>query len=140
MTRSVPGTSRNTRQRTEILNLLDDTNDFQSAQRVYQALRDRGTPVGLTTIYRTLQMLAEADEVDTMRLDNGEQLYRRCSRPTHHHHLVCRDCGATVEIAGPALERWAEKVATENGYVDVSHTLDIFGTCGKCSRRRISTP
>jgi Fur family ferric uptake transcriptional regulator len=84
-------------------------------------------------------MLSEANEVDTTRLDNGEQLYRLCSRPAHHHHLVCRDCGAAVEIARLPIERWADNVAADNGYVDVSHTIDIFGTCGKCRRRRNST-
>lgn len=136
MTPSVPGTSRNTRQRAEILTLLDEANDFQSAQRVYLALLDRGAKVGLTTVYRTLQILAEADEVDTMRLPSGEQLYRRCSRPSHHHHLVCRECGNTVEIAGPTIERWADKVAEENGYIEVSHTIDVFGVCPTCAGRR----
>lgn len=136
MTPSVPGTSRNTRQRAEILTLLDEASDFQSAQRVYHQLRERGARVGLTTVYRTLQILADADEVDTMRLPGGEQLYRRCSRPSHHHHLMCRECGTTVEIAGPTIERWAEKVAEENGYTEVSHTIDLFGVCPKCSRRR----
>ena len=139
MTPTVPGTSRNTRQRAEILSLLDEASDFQSAQRVYHELRDRGAKVGLTTVYRTLQILAEADEVDTMRLANGEQLYRRCSRPSHHHHLVCRECGNTIEISGPAIERWADKVAEENGYIEVSHTIDIFGVCPKCVRQR-ATP
>jgi Fur family ferric uptake transcriptional regulator len=135
VTPTVPGTSRNTRQRTEILALLDEANDFQSAQRVYHELRGRGTTVGLTTVYRTLQILVEAEEVDTMRLRSGEQLYRRCRRPTHHHHLVCRECGHTVEIAGPAIERWADKVAHEHGFTEVSHTLDILGRCPRCSRR-----
>lgn len=136
MTPTVPGASRNTRQRALILSLLNEATDFQSAQRVYHELRDRGAKVGLTTVYRTLQMLAEADEVDTMRLPSGEQLYRRCTRPSHHHHLVCRECGNTVEIAGPAIERWADRVAAEHGYTEVSHTIDLFGVCPECTRRR----
>ena len=136
MTPTVPGTSRNTRQRAEILGLLDEASDFQSAQSVYHQLRDRGAKVGLTTVYRTLQILAEAAKVDTMRLPNGEQLYRRCSRPSHHHHLVCRECGNTVEIAGTAIERWADKIAEEHGYTEVSHTIDIVGVCPRCMRRR----
>ncbi|MGC1208829.1 MAG: transcriptional repressor, partial [Ornithinimicrobium sp.] len=47
----------------------------------------------------------------------------------HHHHLVCRVCGRTVEIEGPAVETWAERVAAEHAFVDVAHTLEIFGTC-----------
>ncbi len=67
-----------------------------------------------------------------LRTDDGEAVYRRCSR-SHHHHLVCRRCGRTVEVEGPAVERWAEKVADEHGYTDVSHQVEIFGTCPACS-------
>ena len=87
----------------------------------------RGERVGLTTVYRTLQALADAGEIDVMRPPGGEHLYRRCSEG-HHHHLVCRRCGRTVEVEGPAVERWADQVAAEHGYADVSHTLEIFGT------------
>jgi Fur family ferric uptake transcriptional regulator len=132
VTRSMSGITRNTRQRAEVLALLTDTDDFRSAQQLHSTLRHDGSRVGLTTVYRTLQVLADAGEVDTMRLPSGETLYRRCSR-THHHHLVCRGCGATAEVEGPAVERWADKVAAEHGYTDVSHTLEIFGTCAACA-------
>jgi Fur family ferric uptake transcriptional regulator len=135
VSQAVPGATRNTRQRVEILELLDDVNGFQTPQQLHASLRQRGARVGLTTVYRTLQILADAEEIDTMRLPSGEQLYRRCRRPTHHHHLVCRDCGNTVEIAGLAIERWAERVAADNGFVDISHTIDIFGVCPRCARR-----
>jgi Fur family ferric uptake transcriptional regulator len=50
-----------------------------------------------------------------------------------HHHLVCRSCGGTVEVLGPAVESWADRIAAEQGYTDVSHTLEIFGTCPRCA-------
>jgi Fur family ferric uptake transcriptional regulator len=131
---TTPGITRNTRQREEVLALLAQADDFRSAQQLHMTLRERGTAVGLTTVYRTLQLLVDADEVDTMRLPSGEQLYRRCSR-THHHHLVCRDCGATVEVEGPAVERWADKIAAAHGFTEISHTLEIFGTCAGCTAR-----
>jgi Fur family ferric uptake transcriptional regulator len=56
-------------------------------------------------------------------------VYRRCTSGAHHHHLVCRECGRTVEVEGPAVERWADAVAAQHGFRDVSHTLEIFGTC-----------
>lgn len=96
-------------------------------------LRDRGERLGLTTVYRTLQGLADAGEVDVMRPPSGEYLYRRCGRG-HHHHLVCRSCGTAVEVDGPAVESWADRVAAEHGFTDVSHTLEIFGTCRVCAR------
>ena len=124
---------RHTRQRAEVLALLAGTGEFRSAQQLHAALRDRGVAVGLTTVYRTLQFLADTGEVDHMRLPDGEQLYRRCGRAEHHHHLVCRGCGATVEVEGPVVEQWAENLADSHGFTDVSHTLEVFGLCPACA-------
>lgn len=130
---SIPNTTRSTRQRGEVLALLRDVDSSHSAQQLHMMLRERGAKVGLTTVYRTLQLLVDAGEVDATRLPGGEQLFRRCSRRTHHHHLVCRTCGRTVEVAGPAVERWAGGVAEKHGFTDVGHTLEIFGTCSTCA-------
>ena len=136
MTQPIRGATRNTRQRGEVLALLEEVDDFRTPQQLHSDLRSNGAKVGLTTVYRTLQMLVDAGEVDTMRLPTGEQLFRRCGR-SHHHHLVCRQCGTTVEVEGPAVERWADKLAAEHGFIDVSHTLEIFGTCPRCARRGV---
>jgi len=132
MTESEGPALRNTHQRRAVSALLGSLEGFHSAQDLHSMLRDRGERVGLTTVYRTLQSLADVGEVDVMRPPGGEQLFRRCSEG-HHHHLVCRSCGSTVEVEGPAVEHWADKVAARHGYSDVSHTLEIFGTCGDCS-------
>ncbi|PZV97815.1 Fur family transcriptional regulator, ferric uptake regulator [Micromonospora phaseoli] len=124
---------RNTRQRSAVSALLAEVEGFHSAQDLHAMLRDRGERVGLTTVYRTLQGLADAGEIDVMRPPGGEHLYRRCSEG-HHHHLVCRACGRTVEVAGPTVETWADRVAAQHGFTDVSHTLEIFGTCPTCAR------
>jgi Fur family ferric uptake transcriptional regulator len=125
-------TARNTRQRGAVSALLARVKGFHSAQELHAMLRERGERVGLTTVYRTLQALADAGEVDVMRPPGGEHLYRRCS-DGHHHHLVCRSCGRTVEVLGPAVESWADRVAAHHGFVEVSHTLEIFGTCPSCA-------
>jgi Fur family ferric uptake transcriptional regulator len=124
---------RNTRQRGTIAALLREVEGFHSAQDLHAMLRSRGERVGLTTVYRTLQSLADAGDLDVMRPPGGEHLYRRCS-DGHHHHLVCRSCGATVEVLGPTVETWADRMAAEHGYTDVAHTLEIFGTCPACKR------
>jgi Fur family ferric uptake transcriptional regulator len=115
--------TRSTRQRAAVAQALDKLDEFRTA----------GENVGLTTVYRTLQALADSSEVDVLRNADGETAYRRCSKG-HHHHLVCRNCGRTVEVEGPAVERWADKVAAEHGYADISHTLEIFGTCADCQQ------
>ncbi|GIH20208.1 Fur family transcriptional regulator [Rugosimonospora africana] len=135
MTSVVPGATRNTRQRAQVLGLLEATDGFRSAQQLHASLRDGGAQVGLTTVYRTLQLLADAGEVDQMRLPDGEQLYRRCGGSRHHHHLVCRECGRAIEVEGPAVERWAQAQAVAHGFVDVDHTIEIVGTCADCAAR-----
>ncbi len=127
----VPGL-RSTRQRTAVARLLDTAEDFRSAQEIHEELRRNGEGIGLTTVYRTLQGLADAGEIDMLRTGTGEAMYRRCSSH-HHHHLVCRHCGHTVEVEGPAVERWAERVAGEHGFSDLSHTVEIFGCCPRCA-------
>jgi Fur family ferric uptake transcriptional regulator len=122
---------RTTRQRTAVAAVLDQLEGFHSAQEVHARLRAEGDTVGLSTVYRAVQALADDGELDSIRTDTGEALYRRCST-RHHHHLVCRSCGRTVEVEGPAVERWADRVADEHGFADVSHTLEIFGTCAAC--------
>lgn len=127
----VPGV-RVTRQRSAVSALLDETDEFRSAQDMHTVLRGRGDGIGLTTVYRTLQSMAETGDVDVLRTDSGEAVYRRCSSG-HHHHLVCRGCGATVEVEGPTVERWARGVAAEHGFADVGHTVEVFGTCPACA-------
>jgi Fur family ferric uptake transcriptional regulator len=131
MSEGIVGMQRTTRQRAAVSAALDSVSDFRSAQELHDLLRRRGENVGLTTVYRTLQSFAEVGEVDVLRTDDGESVYRRCSRG-HHHHLVCRVCGRAVEVEGPAVEQWADRVAAEHGFTEVSHTMEIFGRCADC--------
>jgi Fur family ferric uptake transcriptional regulator len=126
------GGTRFTRQRAELLALLDDVGGFRTPLQLYRDLRSRGAGVGLTTVYRNLQWLCDAGEIDAMRMPTGEQLFRRCGA-AHHHHLVCRNCAAAAEVSSAAMERWAATTGFNNGFTDISHTLEIFGLCAHCS-------
>ncbi|MFF2525480.1 Fur family transcriptional regulator [Streptomyces liangshanensis] len=130
---TAPVRGRSTRQRAAVAAALDQVDEFRSAQELHDMLKHRGDSVGLTTVYRTLQSLADAGEVDVLRTNDGESVYRRCSTGDHHHHLVCRICGKAVEVEGPAVEQWAETIAAQHGYVAVAHTVEIFGTCAECA-------
>jgi Fur family ferric uptake transcriptional regulator len=124
---------RNTKQRGEVWRALEANPGFVSAQELHQALRDIGSAIGLATVYRTLNALADEGNVDALTRE-GENLYRACS-PGHHHHIICRECGLTKEIEATAVEAWAKAVAAEHGYADPQHIVDIFGTCGACQPR-----
>ena len=123
---------RPTRQRAAVQAVLREIDDFTSAQNLHALLRAQGQRVGLATVYRTLQAMATDGAVDMMRTSDGEAVYRRCSSERHHHHLVCRSCGRTVEVEGTVVESWTDKISAENGFTDVEHTLEFFGTCPSC--------
>ncbi|MFN8076132.1 MAG: transcriptional repressor [Kineosporiaceae bacterium] len=122
---------RQTRQRAAVWKALSDTNEFRSAQELHQRLREGGDAVGLATVYRALQALAEDGDVDVLRTDDGEALYRRCSSG-HHHHLICRSCRATIEVDAQPMEAWARQVAEQHGYAMLDHLVEVFGLCRDC--------
>ncbi len=85
---------RITRQKTAVRALLNDLEGFHSAQQIHEMLAERGERVGLATVYRNLQQLADSGDVDMLRM--GEENVFRACEPHHHHHIVCRNCGRTI--------------------------------------------
>jgi Fur family transcriptional regulator, ferric uptake regulator len=129
------GRQRNTRQAAQVESVLAVSEGFRTAQQLHSELQGRGEKVGLTTVYRHLNLLAANGTVDVVHTADGEAQYRMCTPPAgagrhdHHHHVVCRVCGRSVEVSGPEVEAWAERVAREAGFTEVTHTLEVFGLC-----------
>ncbi len=124
---------RQTWQKEAVRDALAGCPDFIAAQQLHSQLRGEGSTIGLATVYRNLNEMVRNNEADTLHTSNGEQLYRLCGQE-HHHHLICRDCGKTVEIDAP-LESWVDSVAAQHGFSDVRHIVDIFGVCPDCQRK-----
>ena len=123
---------RSTKQRAAIYDVVQKLPNFHSAKDIHAELTQRGSSVGLSTVYRALSAMANDGDVDTLLRDDGETLYRQCAESAHHHHLVCRQCGATIEVDGPTVETWTQHIAAQHDFDDVSHTLEIFGRCPQC--------
>lgn len=126
---------RNTWQREAVRTALVSHDNFLSAQNLHVLLKDSGSAIGLATVYRTLADLTAQGAADSLQSPEGENLYRACSSGTHHHHLICRNCGLTVEIKAHAVETWAHAVAAEHGFSQANHVVDVFGICAKCTSR-----
>lgn len=124
---------RNTWQREAVRSALSDAEGFVSAQGLHGSLHAGGSSIGLATVYRALADLAQEGEADSLQSPEGESLYRACSTSEHHHHLICRHCGLTVEIEADAVETWARAVAAENGFTQAAHVVDVFGLCAACT-------
>lgn len=126
---------RNTWQREAVRAALVAAPGFVSAQQLHQALRTSGSTIGLATVYRALASLHEAGDADSLQSPEGENLFRSCALEGHHHHLICRSCGYTEELKAKVVEEWSQSVAAELGFRDVTHVVDIFGTCATCSSK-----
>lgn len=123
---------RRTWQRDAVRDALGEREEFVSAQVLHAGLRESGSPIGLATVYRALADLAADGAVDHLQHE-GESLYRACGSSGHHHHLICRSCGRTVEISADPVEAWARSVAAEHGFRDAEHVVDVFGLCAACA-------
>ena len=129
---AVVGSTRSTKQQAAMREILYEADGFRTAQELHRLLVEKGDSVGLATVYRTLSRLADAGEIDSIVNADGETQYRRCS-DGHHHHLVCVECGNAVEISAKAVERWAQRMASDHGYTDIHHTVELAGRCPDCS-------
>ncbi|GGH42750.1 Fur family transcriptional regulator [Microbacterium album] len=127
---------RNTWQRERVRDALAEARGFVSAQALHATLRDENTGIGLATVYRALAGLAASGEADSLQSPEGEALYRACAMEGHHHHLICRSCGLAVEIEATAVEQWARETATQHGFTEAEHVVDIFGLCRSCAAAR----
>ncbi|ROP73519.1 Fur family zinc uptake regulator [Frigoribacterium sp. PhB107] len=126
---------RNTWQREAVREALGRSEGFVSAQSLHGQLRETGSPIGLATVYRALADLATDGAADSLQQE-GESLYRACTPGTHHHHLICRTCGTTVEIEADAVETWARQIAAQHGFTEAQHIVDVFGTCAACTAEK----
>ncbi|MEY4079110.1 MAG: hypothetical protein RIS80_879 [Actinomycetota bacterium] len=122
---------RNTWQKDAVRHALSEASGFVSAQQLHQVLHAHGSTIGLATVYRVLADLLLAGDADSITSTDGQLLYRACTT-NHHHHLVCRECGLTVEIDADQVEAWANSIGSANGFTEVSHTIELFGLCGGC--------
>lgn len=124
---------RKTWQRDAVREALAGAEGFVSAQELHRILEQQNRRIGLATVYRALTSLAEDGEADSLRTADGER-YRSCDTESHHHHLICRVCTATVEIEAPEVEAWLNSLARKYGYRDLTHDFEAFGVCPDCAK------
>lgn len=124
--------SRNTVQRREVIGVLSQVPGFVSAQELHTLIERDGGHIALATVYTQLKKLVQNGDVDVVMTDRGESLYRRCVVESHHHHLSCRLCGATVEVDAPELEKWSHDIGERFGFRELHHVVEFNGICASC--------
>jgi Fur family transcriptional regulator, ferric uptake regulator len=120
--------------RRSVVELLGRQNCCLSAQEIFDRLRSGRRPVGIATVYRTLDILADLRLVK--RIDAGDGIARyepALPDGDHHHHLVCRDCGKVEAFVDPRLERAIDRAAGGLGYSVDEHEVVLTGACADCT-------
>lgn len=125
---------RHTQQRSVVLAAFIRADGFVGARALHAQLAADGTPVGLSTVYRTLTALAGAGRADLVRDTGGERLFRYRPGPDHRHYLICTECGLSRPVDSDPIEDWAESVAHDSGFAHVRHTIELSGVCPDCGR------
>ena len=133
MTGPTQAERRPTRQRAAIARALVGSEEFRSAQEIHAALAGSGTRVGLATVYRNLQALAADGEVDVIRTADGEAVYRACST-THHHHVVCRSCGAIADVDCATGQAPCLTASNDHGFKIDEAEVVYWGLCPDCGK------
>jgi Fur family ferric uptake transcriptional regulator len=127
--------TRKTLQRDAIARVLRASERFRTAQEIHVQMRLDGETVGLTTVYRHLQIFVDEGVVHTVQLEDRQTAYRWCGTVQHHHHLVCRGCGASRQLLDGEFEARVAKATEGQGFTELSHTFEVFGVCPSCQRQ-----
>ena len=128
---------KQSKQRQALIDLFLGLATHVSAEDLHAAAHAAGLNAGLATVYRTLNLLADAGLVEQKQFGEGSFVYEIAKPGTHHDHLICLDCGAVLEFENHEIERLQEKVAAAHDFKLASHRLDLFGHCQRvnCERR-----
>ena len=112
--------------RLKILEILErDSERHMTAEDIYQCLRDANEDVGIATVYRVLTQFESAGLVERHNFDSGPAVYE-FDRGEHHDHMVCTETGKVIEFHNSEIEELQVKIAAENGYQLVGHSLVLY--------------
>lgn len=126
---------KQTTQRQAILCAFLRTRDHLSVEQLLRLVQKRDAKIGLTTVYRTLKLLVGAGLASTLELHDGVLRYENRYNRRSHHHMVCTECGESVEFFSPEIDQIEMKIGKQFRYRTSGHTFQIRGVCLSCSRK-----
>lgn len=125
---------KRTVQRELILDVFLETKGHSSTEELYKLIKLKDPNVGVTTVYRTLKLLAECGLAREEKLGDGRTRYEHLYNQQHHDHLICTKCGALIEFYSEAIENKQDEVTKQFKFQPTHHSLRIFGICYQCQR------
>ena len=128
--------SRWTMPRETILKLLSRSAQHMSAKEIYASLHKSYPGMGLSTVYRTLDLLARMGIVTKLALGDGQSRYefKSSEKEEHHHHLICSECGTVTDFTNCDLSELEQRLSHETGFTIGNHLLEFVGQCQNCQK------
>jgi Fe2+ or Zn2+ uptake regulation protein len=122
---------RITAPRLEILGILKSNHKPLTMSEIHAKTKNK--KIDLATIYRTINLFSELGIVHEINFKDEFKRYELVYDRHHHHHIVCKKCKRVDNVEACVLEE-LEKLLNKKGYTEISHSLEFFGVCEKCSR------
>ena len=121
-----------TPQRRAVLEAVFETHRHFDADELVDMLKRRNKRISRATVYRMLELLVRGGFVGAMELGESRKVYEHIVGHTHHDHMICTECGRTIEFGDGMIELLQQKVCNELNFKAQSHSLRIFGICESC--------
>jgi Fur family peroxide stress response transcriptional regulator len=125
---------RLTPQRVALLRLLSESRDHPSAKDLYDQLRRQFPTTSLATIYKTLNVLKDLDEVLELGFSNDDNRYDG-NKPYPHPHVICIRCRKIIDFDRDVIASLEQELAQASGFEIISHRLDFYGLCPECRQK-----
>ena len=126
---------KQTAQRDTILRTFLETRDHLSTDELFRLVRKKDAKIGFTTVYRTLKLLGECGLASAVPFPDGMARYEHQFNRRSHHHMVCTDCGASVEFFSPEVTKIEEEIGRKYRFDATRHNFQIYGVCEDCRKR-----
>ena len=126
---------KHTTQRDVILSTFIGTRDHVTTEQLHRMVQAMDRTIGYTTVYRTLKLLVECGLASEVAFHDGVARYEHQFNRRSHHHMVCTECGSSVEFFSPEVDKIEQEIGRKHHYETTRHTFQIYGVCDECRRK-----
>src|SRR5690348_18425377 len=129
---------KQTEQRNTILRTFLETREHLSTDELHRLVKKKDARIGYTTVYRTLKLLVECVLASVVAFHDGIARYEHQFNRRSHHHIVCTNCGSSVEFFSPEVGHLEQEIGRKYHYMTTRHTFQIYGVCEECRKKNHS--
>src|SRR5579862_250834 len=126
---------KQTGQRDTILRTFLETREHLSTKELHRLVQKEDPHIGFTTVYRTLKVLAKCGLASEVAFHDGIARYEHQYNRRSHHHMVCTECGSSVEFFSPEVDGLEQEIGNKYHYATTRHTFQIYGICEDCREK-----